>query len=223
MTTEHTDILGIVAKNPGITSAEIAEKMHLLGYYHNIDRPSNHVAKQLSYLKKVAKVTAETVSSPHGHVNQWTLAPEYNPEPVAVIEPNTDTEPTAYYSPAALAELVESADDYDVVTEDDEMASDVQESIILAPFSYQNPMGYQNPIGKFLDHTAHGMDAVMTPDYTANDIREALKNPFQKSVSEDTVGLWADCVHAVAYADGLHPAISKALLDCADWLEGLTG
>jgi len=123
----YSDLLTIVSRHPGITSAETLDHMESLGYYRN--KPANQaiedIAKKLSYLKHTGKLTAETRrGDTGGKVNQWTaVIPAVEPETAGdvalVIEqkpirtrPKTqrlDALPIS--SSAILRELAESSHD----------------------------------------------------------------------------------------------------------------
>lgn len=80
----YADLLTIVSRHPGITSAETLDHLESLGYYRN--KPANQaiedIAKKLSYLKHTGKLTAETRrGDTGGKVNQWTaVIPTVDPE-----------------------------------------------------------------------------------------------------------------------------------------------
>lgn len=79
MNTEWSDILSIITNHPGLTSAEIAEKMEIKGYYRTMKstEASDKVAKICNKLRDKSQVFSAKIKSPvtGQTVNAWNANP----------------------------------------------------------------------------------------------------------------------------------------------------
>lgn len=86
MNTEYTDILNAITHNPGLTSAEIAEKMEIMGYYHQLSprEAATRVTKIADKLRAKGHIYAEKHKFVTGTANTWIATQQ--PEPIAPID-----------------------------------------------------------------------------------------------------------------------------------------
>lgn len=92
MNTEWSDILSTIINHPGLTSAEIAEKMEIKGYYRTMKstEAAEKVAKICNKLRDKSQVFSAKIKSPvtGQTVNAWSAnpnRPSVEADPVEVI------------------------------------------------------------------------------------------------------------------------------------------
>jgi len=182
MNTEWSDILSTIINHPGLTSAEIAEKMEIKGYYRTMKstEAAEKVAKICNKLRDKSQVYSAKIKSPvtGQTVNAWSANPHrpiVEADPVEVVQ-----------DPVQVKTVTDSRPCCEPLQKKPELVEDVQKptqsrSYVLRPLTfsitnghYENEIELRGSTAVIASKTFLSFESIEQVDDFANAIKQVL-------------------------------------------------